>query len=48
MLESEERIMGELKDMREEHDTHQYSHMRINDELQEHESRLKVLEVAEI
>ena len=29
-------IVGEIKSMREEFNTHQYSHARINDELQEH------------
>jgi hypothetical protein len=48
ILESEVKILGELKDMREEFSTHQFSHMRINDELQEHDGRLKKLETAKI
>jgi hypothetical protein len=39
-------ILTELKEMREEHDMHQYSHTRINDDLQEHDKRLKVLETS--
>ena len=31
ILESEVKILGELKDMREEFDVHQFSHVRIND-----------------
>jgi predicted nucleic acid-binding Zn-ribbon protein len=46
VLESEERIMTELKDMREEFSAHQFSHMRINDDLEEHDRRLKKLELA--
>jgi predicted GNAT family acetyltransferase len=46
ILESKEQIMGEIKNMREEFDTHQYSHIRINDELQKHDTRLKALEPA--
>jgi hypothetical protein len=37
-------IVGEIKDYREEHDTHQASHMRINDELNLHDKRIKKLE----
>lgn len=48
ILESEVKILGELKDMREEFDTHQFFHMRINDELQEHDGRLKNLATAKI
>lgn len=48
ILESEIKILGELKDMREEFSTHQFSHIRINDELQEHSERLKKLETAKI
>ncbi len=46
--ESELKILTELKDMREESDAHQFSHIRINDELQEHGGRLKKLETAKI
>lgn len=48
ILNSEVKILGELKDMREEFSTHQFSHMRINDELQEHDKRLKNLEATKI
>ena len=48
VLEMKVEILGELKDMREEFDTHQFSHIRINDELQEHDGRLKKLETAKI
>ncbi|MBF8261538.1 MAG: hypothetical protein HW376_1067 [candidate division NC10 bacterium] len=48
ILESDEKVLGELQDMREEFSTHQFSHMRINDEIQEHDSRLKKLETAKI
>ncbi len=41
---SELKILGELQKMREEKDTHQFSHMRINDEINDHENRLKALE----
>lgn len=44
ILESEVKVLGELKDFREDFATHQFSHMRINDELQEHGRRLKKLE----
>jgi hypothetical protein len=43
ILEMKVEILGELKDMREEFDAHQFSHIRINDELQEHDTRLKSL-----
>lgn len=48
ILESKVKILGELKDMREDFATHQFSHMRINDELQEHDKRLKTLESSKI
>ena len=48
ILESEVKILGELKDMREEFDVHQFSHVRINDELPEHDQRLKSLESPKI
>lgn len=48
ILESEVKILGELKDMREEFDTHQFSHIRINDDLIEHDERLRKLESAKI
>ncbi len=44
LLEIKVEIIKEIKDMREEFDTHQYSHVRINDEIQDREKRIKVLE----
>lgn len=35
ILESEEKVLGELQDIREEFATHQYSHRRINEEIEE-------------
>ena len=40
MIDIKVEILGELKNMREEFSTHQFSHMRINDELEEHNQRL--------
>ena len=37
-------IVGEIKDMREEFEAHQYSHTRIDDTLDDHEKRLTTLE----
>ena len=48
ILEMKVEILGELKDMREEFDAHQFSHVRINYELQEHDTRLKSLESSKI
>ncbi len=39
-------ILGELKNMREEFSAHQYSHKRVNDEIQDHEKRIQGLESA--
>lgn len=44
VLEMKVAVIGEIKNMREEFDTHQFSHQRINDELQEHDERLIKLE----
>jgi len=44
IVEMKDEIMGELKDMREEFSVHQFSHQRINDSLEEHETRLAFLE----
>jgi len=44
ILEMKDTIVKEVKDMREEFDAHQYSHLRINETLEEHERRIKVLE----
>lgn len=46
LYEIKDEIVGEIKAMREEFNTHQYSHRRINDEIQDHEKRLVVLETA--
>lgn len=46
ILESEDRIMKELKEMREEFDAHQFSHQRINDEINGHENRITNIEQA--
>lgn len=48
ILEMKLEILGELKNMREENATHQFSHMRINDDLIEHDDRLRKLESAKI
>lgn len=40
MLNWKVEIVGEIKAMREEFDTHQYSHLRINETLEDHEKRL--------
>ena len=48
ILESEERLMKELKDTRENSDAHQFSHMRINDDLQELDTRVRKLEQPQI
>jgi len=37
-------IMGELKKNRENDETHQFSHMRVNDDLQELDKRVTNLE----
>lgn len=37
-------IVKELRDMREEFNVHQFSHRRINDELEDHEDRIGKLE----
>ena len=44
LYEIKDEIVGEIKSMREEFNTHQYSHRRINDEIQDHDKRLKKLE----
>ena len=48
VLESEVKILGELKDMREDSAAHQFSHKRINDELQDHDKRLIKLETVKV
>lgn len=39
-------IVGEIKTMREESDTHQFQHVRTNEELEEHDKRISALETA--
>ena len=48
MLDTEVKILGELKDMREDSAAHQFSHMRTNEDLIDHDNRLKKLETAKI
>ncbi|MFC1625501.1 hypothetical protein ACFL1Q_00465 [Patescibacteria group bacterium] len=48
VLETEVKVLGELKEMREEFDAHQFSHIRINDDLQEHDKRIKTLETSTV
>lgn len=44
LYEIKDEIVGEIKAMREEFETHQFSHSRINDEIQDHERRIAKLE----
>lgn len=44
LYQIKDEIVGEIKAMREEFDTHQYSHIRINDELQEHGRQIAQLQ----
>lgn len=44
LLEIKDEIIKEIKDMREEQEVHQASHVRINDELEEHEEKIIRLE----
>lgn len=44
LLTIKDEIMKELKDMREDQETHQASHARINGELEDHEERIAKLE----
>lgn len=37
-------VIKEIRDLREEFDAHQFSHQRINDELQGHDGCLRKLE----
>lgn len=43
MIVMKDEIIKEVKDMREEFNTHQYSHSRIDETLENHEARLKKL-----
>jgi len=47
-LNSEIKILGELQKIRDDNDAHHFSHMRVNDDLHEHDKRLKKLESAKI
>lgn len=40
LYQIKDEIVGEIKAMREEFDAHQFSHARINDELQEHSRQI--------
>ena len=44
LYEIKDEIVGEIKAMRDEFDTHQYSHRRINDDLQAHDERITKVE----
>jgi len=44
LYQIKDEIVGEIKAMREEFDTYQYSHVRINDELQEHSKQITQLQ----
>jgi len=37
-------IIGEIRDMREEFDAHRFSHVRIDEELEDHAKRIATLE----
>lgn len=39
-------IVGAMKAMHEESDVHQYSHVRINEELEDHEKRITQIQAA--
>ena len=44
LYQIKDEIIGEIKKMREEFNAHQFSHMRINDDISDHEKRLIKLE----
>lgn len=46
LYDIKDEIVKEIKDLREEFQAHQFSHIRINDDLQDHEKGLKGLETA--
>jgi polyhydroxyalkanoate synthesis regulator phasin len=48
ILGSEVKILGELQKMREDNAAHQFSHMRINDDIQELQTKVKKLETTKI
>ena len=43
ILESEERILTELQKMRENDEAHQFSHIRINEEIEELQKKVGVI-----
>jgi hypothetical protein len=44
--ELKDELKSELYEIKDEFDTHQYSHVRINEEIEEHDKRITVLETA--
>ena len=44
IVEMKDEIMGELKSQQENQKIHNYSHSRINDDLDDHETRICKLE----
>lgn len=44
LIEIKTEIIKEIRDMREEFDVHQASHVRIDEELEDHEERIGKLE----
>ena len=44
ILNSVDQVMGELKAIRENQEVHDFAHSRINDELSDHEVRIRKLE----
>ena len=44
LLEIKDEIVGEIKAMREEFDAHQFSHIRTDETLNDHEGRIANLE----
>ena len=48
IINTEVNILGELQKMREDDAAHQFSHMRINDDIQELQTKVKKLETAKI
>ena len=48
LYEIKDEIIGEIKAMREEFDTHQFSHSRLNDEINDHDKRISKLEASKI
>ena len=44
IIEMKDEIMSELKSQQENQEVHTYSHSRINDDLDDHETRIRKLE----